>query len=93
MFDENRKHGGHQLLRRQYRRHAEKVSDIIRDILNTPELPLDITSSTETVAEWDSLAAINILTAVSQDFDIELGVDDFEKFTSIEGILDVLGNA
>ena len=40
--------------------------------------------------KWDSMASITLLTLVGEEFGTELDMDDFEQFTSYQGILEYL---
>lgn len=71
----------------------ETVTQIIRDVLDRPDLEITLSDGQETVEGWDSLASINILTAVSQEFDLTLGIDDFPSFTSVAKIVELLKKA
>ena len=42
-------------------------------------------ASTKSVAKWDSLASITLLSLVSEEFGMELNMDDFERFRMIHG--------
>lgn len=57
-----------------------------------PELTRDeIThASVDSVAKWDSMASITLLSLVGEEFGTDLDMDDFEQFTSYEGILEYL---
>jgi acyl carrier protein len=47
-------------------------------------------ASVDSVAKWDSMASITLLSLVGEEFGTELDMDDFEQFTSYQGILDYL---
>lgn len=66
------------------------VAAIIRDVLNQPDLEIGPNDGAETVEKWDSLATVNILSAVTQEFSISPDMDDFPKFATVSGILEVL---
>jgi acyl carrier protein len=57
-----------------------------------PELPESEIrgASIESVAQWDSLANINLVTLVEEDFQVEISLEDLEKLTSFEAILQYL---
>jgi acyl carrier protein len=47
-------------------------------------------ASMETVADWDSMAAVTLIAVVSEEFGIEVAADDYPKFVSFPSILDYL---
>ena len=70
----------------------EAVSKIIREILEKPDLEIGMDAGVNITDGWDSIATVNILSALMMEFDLEVGLDDFEKFSSIKGIMSVLGD-
>ena len=55
--------------------------------LGREEIPLAAVAS---VGNWDSLATINLLTVIQEEFGVEIPPDDLEQFVSFELILDYL---
>jgi len=51
-----------------------------------------ICASMASVAEWDSLAMVTLVSVVEEEFEIELGPDDLEELVSFDLILDFLEN-
>jgi acyl carrier protein len=47
-------------------------------------------ASTASLAAWDSVAHITLLSAVSEEFGVEFSADDFEELVSFELIADYL---
>lgn len=45
-------------------------------------------ASVDSVAQWDSMASITLLSVAGEEFGIEMDMDDFEQFTSFERLLD-----
>jgi acyl carrier protein len=43
-------------------------------------------ASTETLAEWDSIAQINLLTLIGEEFAIEVDYEQFEDATSFPAL-------
>jgi acyl carrier protein len=47
-------------------------------------------ASPSTVSEWDSIATVNLVAVIEEEFGIQLGVDDLEQldsFTRIEQLV------
>jgi len=49
-----------------------------------------VSASRDSIAEWDSLAAITLLSLVQQEFDTDLDLFDLERLDSFRLILDHL---
>lgn len=59
------------------------ILDIDLDLINldTTQLDLEI---------WDSLATIQIMNSISDDFNIEVGLNDIAYFNSVSSIIDFI---
>lgn len=68
------------------------VSEALADAKSVETLanPIDIKSTMESVAEWDSLSFVNVFMAISEHFDADIDQDDAIQFTSIAGIVELL---
>jgi acyl carrier protein len=53
-----------------------------------PDMPTDSIpdASTANVKEWDSIAHITLLAAVSEEFGVELETEDYAQLTSFQAI-------
>jgi len=51
-----------------------------------------ICASMSSVADWDSLAIVTLVSVLEEEFEIELGPDDPEQLVSFDLILDFLEN-
>lgn len=65
---------------------ANCFSNVFPDI-QPAEIPK---ASTASLAAWDSIAHITLLSAISEEFGIELEPEDFEELTSYAMIVDRL---
>jgi acyl carrier protein len=61
-------------------------------LLALPDLPTEeiVRASKSSVAEWDSLATVNILSLIEEEFHLQIPDADLENFISFELILDYL---
>lgn len=53
----------------------EKLKEIFGDILGK-DIPVE-GMSTENTEKWDSLSHLNLMTAIEEEFDVEIPADDF----------------
>lgn len=70
----------------------EKVADILRDVLDVPELPVTEDMTMEDVEDWDSVAQMTIMSALESEFKIELSLDKIVALTSVRSIVDAVMN-
>ncbi len=50
-----------------------------------------VRASVTSVADWDSVAAVNLLTVVEEEFGVQASPEDIEGMVSFELILEYLG--
>ena len=70
----------------------EKFADILRDVLDVPELPVTEDMTMEDVEDWDSVAQMTIMSALESEFKIELSLDKIVAMTSVRSIVDAVMN-
>lgn len=66
------------------------VSDILRDVLEAPELAVTEDMTMEDVEDWDSVAQMTIMSALELEFKIELSLDEIVTLTSVCSIVDAV---
>lgn len=55
--------------------------------LDPAEIPR---ASTATVGEWDSLALVNLIAVIQEEFGVEIGVDDYGHMVAFDLIEDLI---
>ena len=70
----------------------EKVINIIAITLDIDESKLNGQSGPGTLAIWDSLAMLNIVSAIENKFDFVIDLDDMISITCIDDIVDIIKN-
>lgn len=68
----------------------DKIISIIAEVLQTNISNINEKSDYNNTNGWDSLATTNIIVALEEEFDIDIELDDAEKFVSVENILKIL---
>jgi acyl carrier protein len=68
----------------------ERLSDCFRVVF--PELPQEriANASPETVAEWDSVAALTLMSVVEEEFALQIDLDDLADMASFESFYSYL---
>ncbi|GMU55446.1 MAG: acyl carrier protein [Candidatus Xenobia bacterium] len=59
------------------------VQEILRDILNQPTLELTAMTTAQEVPGWDSLAHINLVAAVEEEFRIRFAMAELQKLQNV----------
>jgi acyl carrier protein len=66
------------------------VQDIFRDVLDEPDLVLTRQSNAETVPDWDSLAHVNLITAIQQRYKVKFALGELAQLKYVGDLLDLL---
>ncbi|MCI5060502.1 MAG: acyl carrier protein [Alphaproteobacteria bacterium] len=62
---------------------SDKLIDLFASILDIDPAGLNDESSPDTVEQWDSLAAMHLVAAIEEEFDIRLSTKEIMKMSSI----------
>lgn len=68
----------------------DKLREIMADILNVPPDEISSDTSADSVASWDSLAQINLASAIEEEFGISFSVQEIEAMKSYDDIVSTL---
>ena len=69
----------------------EKIIQLASEILNAPQSELTIDSSMDTVDNWDSLAHIQLIAEIEDEFKISIPFEDVAEITSLKDFLKYIG--
>ncbi|MGG3888386.1 acyl carrier protein [Metabacillus fastidiosus] len=69
-----------------------KLQEIFRDILDNEELVIKENSTRENIEGWDSLATVSIIVAVSEEFNINIGINEVGIFKDVNSITNLIKN-
>ncbi len=67
-----------------------QLGPIFRDILDNPNLQIRRESSALNVDGWDSLAHINLVSAVEQEFGIHFALGELEELKNVGDMVDLM---
>jgi acyl carrier protein len=59
------------------------LSDIIRDVLDEPDLKIVESTTADDVASWDSFSHINIVVATEGRFKVKFGTAEIENVRNV----------
>lgn len=69
-----------------------RIEGLISEVLYIDESLINDDSGPESIEVWDSLGHINIITAIEEDFDIELSPEEITEITTVRDIKKLLTN-
>lgn len=67
-----------------------EVQEIFRDVLDEPNLVLTRHSNAETVPDWDSLAHVNLITAIEKRYKVKFALGELQGLKHVGDLLDLL---
>jgi len=68
----------------------EKVRNIVAEVSEVEIERVTLQSSPANLEEWDSLAQVNIVLSLEQEFGHQFSPEQIERMVSVEKILEVL---
>jgi acyl carrier protein len=67
-----------------------ELGEIFRDVLDQPELALSRASNASNVDGWDSLAHVNLVTAVQKHFGVKFALGELEELKNVGEMADLI---
>jgi acyl carrier protein len=61
----------------------ERLQPIFRDVLDKTGLVITATSSAKNIEGWDSLAHINLVSVIEQEFHIRFSLGELERLNNV----------
>jgi acyl carrier protein len=68
----------------------EKLQPIFRDVLDDPKLVITRESSGHNVYGWDSLAHINLVSAIESEFKIRFALGELQDLKHVGDMIDLM---
>jgi len=68
----------------------EQLQPIFRDVFDDPRLSIVRESNAQTVEGWDSLAHINLVSAVEQEFAVRFALGELETLKNVGEMVDLI---
>jgi acyl carrier protein len=60
-----------------------KMTDILRDIFEDPDLAVTPETNAKSVPGWDSMAQVKVLMAVEEEFDVRFSSREMDKLRNV----------
>jgi len=67
-----------------------ELNPIFRDILDQPDLTITRASNASNVEGWDSLAHVNLVTAIQQHYNIRFALGELEELKNVGEMADLI---
>jgi acyl carrier protein len=68
----------------------QKLQPIFRDVMDDPKLVITRESNSRNVAGWDSLAHINLVSAIESEFSIRFALGELEELKTVGDMIDLM---
>jgi acyl carrier protein len=68
----------------------EQLQPIFQNILDQPDLVITRQSNAANVEDWDSLAHVNIVTAVERHFKIKFALGELQELKNVGDMVDLI---
>ena len=68
----------------------EKLTEIFQDVFDDENIELAAETSAEDIDEWDSLANINIIVSVEDEFGIKFDIDEITGMKNVGEMVKVI---
>lgn len=65
-----------------------ELQPIFQDILDQPDLKIDRHSNAKSVEDWDSLAHVNLITAIEKKYKIKFGLAELQELKNVGDLAD-----
>jgi acyl carrier protein len=67
-----------------------QIQDIFRDIFDDPTLMITRDSNASTVEDWDSLAHVNLVTAIEKKYKIRFALGELQELKNVGDMIDLI---
>jgi acyl carrier protein len=68
----------------------DEIQPIFRDILDQPDLEITRESNASNVEGWDSLAHVNLVTAIEKHFRIRFALGELQELKNVGEMIDLI---
>ena len=68
----------------------KKIEEIVKEVLDLKEINLKLDSTAETIEGWDSLAHINIIGQIENEFKVHFSLNDMAEFSTMGKIIEAI---
>ena len=66
------------------------IIEIFQDILDVKKGTVNLNSTSSDIDEWDSVATVNIIVALEDEFGIKFKLEDIQTVNSVQDFVDLV---
>lgn len=66
----------------------QRIQEIFRSELDDDDLVVELDTSQEHIADWDSLAHVRLIAAIEREFGIEFDLSEIEQILTVRDFVD-----
>jgi acyl carrier protein len=67
-----------------------EIQEIFRDVFDDPTLIITRTSNASTVEDWDSLAHLNLVSAIEKKYKIRFALGELQELKNVGDMIDLI---
>lgn len=67
-----------------------EIQDVFRDIFDDDSLVITRESNAKTVPDWDSLAHVNLVTAIEKKYRIKFGLAELQELKNVGDMIELI---
>jgi acyl carrier protein len=67
-----------------------EIQDIFRDIFDNETLVITPESNASKVEDWDSLAHVNLVTAIEKNYKIKFGLGELQELKNVGDMIELI---
>lgn len=67
-----------------------EIQDIFRDVFDNEDLTVTRASNAASVEDWDSLAHVNLITAVEKTYKIRFALGELQELKNVGDMIDLV---
>jgi len=68
----------------------DELQPIFQDVLDQPDLVITRESNAQNVEDWDSLAHVNLVTAIEKHFKIKFALSELQGLKNVGEMIDLI---
>ena len=69
---------------------ASSIIEIFQDILDVKEGTVSLSTTSSDIDEWDSVATVNIIVALEDEFGIKFKLEDIQTLNTVKDFVDLV---
>lgn len=68
----------------------EELQNIFVDVFDSEDLRINLETNASDIEGWDSLAHINLIAAIQEEYDIRFSMDDVTSMKSVNDMIETI---